>query len=228
MNVITNRSFIKINCILTDVLLKILLSFGDWLNACVAIERTYTTIQGVRFNKSKSKYIAKYIILIISFLITVSFIHDPISRQLFDDEDEGRTWCIVNYSSNLKIYDRSINLFHFLTPFIINFLSAVVIIVQVFRTRSKTQKNLARRTVLYAEFKRHKHILISPCILILLAFPRLIISLSSRCMESARDPWLFVTGYYISFVPSLLTFITFILPSTKYKDEFLTVIGRKP
>ncbi|CAF4429427.1 unnamed protein product, partial [Adineta steineri] len=95
MKSITNASFIHFSCILTDVLLKILLSFGDWLYACVAIERTLNATQGVRFNQSKSKYIAKHVIPIILLLISISYIHDPISRRIVyddDDDDEQRTW----------------------------------------------------------------------------------------------------------------------------------------
>ena len=227
MNIITNDSFIFVNCKLTDVLLKSLLSCSEWLNACVSIERAFTTIQGVRFNKSKSKYIAKYVILIILLMITISYIHDPISRQVFDDEDEERTWCIVNYSLKLKIFDIFINLFHFLTPFIINLLSALIIIIQVFRMRSKTKKNSTSKALFSAAIKQHKHILISPCVLIILAVPRLIILLSFQCMESPRDPWLFLIGYYVSFVPPLLIFVLFVLPSSKYTNEFLTVIRRQ-
>jgi hypothetical protein len=211
---------------ITDVLLRILLSSGDWLNACVAIERAFTAIQGLIFNKSKSVFTAKCVTPSIFILIILSYIHDPISRQLFDDEDEQRIWCIVKYSPKLRIYDTFINLFHFLMPFIINFLSALIIIIQLFRIRSKLQKKSSRQT-LYVEVKRHKHLLISPCILILLAFPRLFISFPSRCMESVRDPWLFLTGYYISFVPPLLILIVFVLPSKKYRNQFLTIMKRK-
>ncbi|CAF1690682.1 unnamed protein product, partial [Rotaria sp. Silwood1] len=203
------------------------LSSGDWLNACVAIERAFTAIQGLNFNKSKSKYIAKCVLPIIFLLIIISYIHDPISRELFDDEDESRIWCIVYYSSKLKIFDTFINIFHFLTPFIINFLSALIIITKVFKTRTKIQKNLKHKTLIYAEIKRHKHLLIAPCVLIILALPRLIISLLSRCMESARDPWLFLAGYYVSFLPSLLIIVVFVLPSEKYKDEFLRILRKK-
>jgi hypothetical protein len=227
MNSITNRSFIHFSCLLTDMLLKVFLCSVDWLNACVAIERALTAIQGVSFNKEKSRSMAKCIIPIVLLLIIVSYIHDPISRQLFHDEDEQRTWCTVNYSLKLKGYDTFINLFHFLTPFIINFVSALIIIIQVFRTRAKSQANVTRQSLLFAQIKRHKHLLISPCITILLVLPRLIISVTSRCMESPRDPWLLLTGYYISSVPPLLISVIFILPSEKYTDEFLTVIRRK-
>ncbi|CAF1071802.1 unnamed protein product [Adineta steineri] len=227
MKSITNTSFIHFSCILTDVLLKILLSFGDWLYAAVAIERTLAATQGIHFDKTKSKYIAKYVIPIILLLISISYIHDPISRRIAHDiDDEQRTWCILEYSSSLKTYDKFINLFHVLTPFIINIFSAICITIQVFRIRVKTKKNSAYKKILYAQIQQHKHLLISPCTLILLSIPRLIISFLSGCMDSIRTPWLYLTGYYISFIPPLLIIILFILPSRTYKEEFVSIIRK--
>jgi hypothetical protein len=45
--------------------------------------------------------------------------------------------------------------------------------------------------------------------LILLTLHRLIISFASGCMRSAREPWLYLIGYFLSFIPSMLTFIVF-------------------
>ncbi|CAF4176293.1 unnamed protein product, partial [Adineta steineri] len=226
MKSITNTSFISFSCILTDVLLKILLSFGDWLYAAVAIERTSNAVQGIRFNKSKSKYIAKYVIGIMLLSISISYIHDPVSRRLFNDDDEQRTWCILEYSLNLKKYDKFINIFHVLTPFIINIISAICITIQVFRIRVKTKKKSTYKKLLCIQIQQHKHLLISPCTLILLSIPRLIISFLSGCMESVRNPWLYLTGYYISFIPPLLIIILFILPSRTYKEEFISIIRK--
>ncbi|CAF1184919.1 unnamed protein product [Adineta steineri] len=227
MKSITNTSFIHFSCILTDVLLKILLSFGDWLNVCVAIERILNAIQGIHFKQSKSKYIAKYVIPIILLLISISYIHDPISRRIvYDDDDEQRTWCILEYSTNIKKYDKFINIFHVLIPFIINILSAICITIQVFRIRVKTKKKAAYKKLFYAQIKQNKHLLISSCILILLSIPRLIISFLSGCIGSTRNPWLYLTGYYISFIPPLLIIILFILPSRTYKEEFISIIGK--
>ncbi|CAF1381404.1 unnamed protein product [Adineta steineri] len=227
MKSITNASFIHFSCILTDVLLKILLSFGDWLYACVAMERTLAATQGIHFNQSKSKYIAKYVMPILLLLISISYIHDPISRRTINDiDDEERIWCILEYSTNLKKYDKFINIFHVLIPFIINILSAICITIQVFRIRVKTKKKSAYKKILYAQIKQNKHLLISSCILILLSIPRLIISFMSGCMDSIRNPWLYLIGYYISFIPPLLIIILFILPSRTYKQEFISIIQK--
>jgi hypothetical protein len=90
------------------------------------------------------------------------------------------------------------------------------------RERSHVRLNQSFREHLRIEFKQHKHLFISPCILIVLALPRLVIAFLSGCMKSGRDPWVFIAGYYISFVPPILIFIVFILPSEKYKQNFVT------
>jgi hypothetical protein len=61
---------------------------------------------------------------------------------------------------------------------------------------------------------------LSSLILFLIGMPRLIISLASKCMQSARNPWLYLSGYFISFIPPLLVMIIFVLPSEFYRKEF--------
>jgi hypothetical protein len=52
---ITNRSFLMFNCMTIDVLLNILLSITDWLNAIVAVERCIMLIKNVKFDKKKKQ-----------------------------------------------------------------------------------------------------------------------------------------------------------------------------
>ena len=112
------------------------------------------------------------------------------------------------------------NIFHFLTPFSINLISAFFIIIKMYRQRSTVRKNQTYCQQLCKEFDKSKHLFISSCMLVVLALPRLIISFVSGCMRSTRNPWLFLTGYFVSFVPPLMIFVVFVLPSTVYKKEF--------
>ena len=88
---VSNRSLIKIQCVSIDFILRSLLSISDWLNVCVAIERVVNVIKGIKFNKDKSKQIARWIIVFIMIDVTLTFIYDPIHRRLIDDEEEHRT-----------------------------------------------------------------------------------------------------------------------------------------
>ncbi|UJR06888.1 hypothetical protein I4U23_011177 [Adineta vaga] len=226
IGLINNRLFMFIQCVSIDFLLRLFLSFGDWLSACVAIERAVNVSKGIKFDKVKSKKIAKWIILFVFILTICSYIHDPNHRHLIDDDEEHRIWCMTKYSSSLQIFDWTMNLLHFLVPFLINFISALIIIINATRIRSNVHKKQSRKKILHKQFQQHKHLLITPIILILLAFPRLIISFLFGCMKSARNPWLYLTGYFISFIPSMMIFIVFVLPSRVYRDEFTQSIKR--
>ncbi|CAF4043967.1 unnamed protein product, partial [Rotaria sp. Silwood1] len=92
INFNTHRYFHLFSCISIDFLLRVLLSIGDWLNACVAIERIFTVSKGANFDKNKRRSIAKWIIVVVIVLTTSSIIHDPIHRHLVDDTEDQRTW----------------------------------------------------------------------------------------------------------------------------------------
>ncbi|UJR06644.1 hypothetical protein I4U23_010928, partial [Adineta vaga] len=228
MSLITNRSMLFVGCISFEIILKVFLASSEWLNACVAIERTISAIQGVSFNKNKSKTRAKIMIFVVFILTTFTYIHDPFHRQLIDDLDgnQKRIWCFSNYSRSLTIYNSFIILFHFLIPFAINLISALLLILVVAHRRFKAESKQTFKQGLKLQFQQHKHIFIAPCMLILISLPRLIISFTSGCMRSAREPWLHLIGYFLSFIPTMLTFFVFVLPSSVYKSKFDTIIAK--
>jgi hypothetical protein len=222
MALITNRSYFTFNCVIIDGILKVLFTSGEWLNACVATERMLIIIKGVNFNKKRSKQLAKWIIIIVLLSASLTNLHDPINRRLIDDfnMDEQRTWCLVQYSPSLEIYNSFITLFHFIAPLLVNLISAIMIIVLLARNRTNTSDTRSFKQNLRQQIHEHKHLLIAPCVLILFGVPRLIITFRTSCMKTAREPWLYLIGYFLSFVPTTLIFIIFILPSKKYKEQF--------
>jgi hypothetical protein len=166
------------------------------------------------------------IIFLISITI-ISFIHDPISRRLITDDDDERLWCTISFQdkSLLNSYNSSINLIHFLIPFGINIISSVIIIFQTSRVHSNIRKKKSFGKHLKIQLNEFKHLLISPCVLILLALPRLIISFVYSCIRTTdRNAWIFLFAYCISFIPSLANFIIFVLPSQTYKQDFYHAI----
>ncbi len=226
MTIVSNRSFLSVQCYSIDIILRVCLHMDQWLNACVATERAYTTIKGAHFNKKKSKQTAKNVIIILLIINIATSIHDPISRRLIDeksnenDDTMKRTWCIATYSSSLQIYNSIINTLHFLGPFIINLISALILIIKKSRQQANMHTRRPYRKILREQFQQHKHLLTAPIVLVILALPRLIITFVSKCTKSSDDAWLFLTGYFISFIPPMLTFVVFILPSKFYTKEF--------
>ncbi|UJR06936.1 hypothetical protein I4U23_011225, partial [Adineta vaga] len=223
---IMNLTFLEIQCYTLDFFLRISLCMDQYLNACVASERALTAFRGISFDKKKSKQMAKYIIILLLFWTISTTMHDPIHRRLLQDNDddgeesEKRIWCIVSYSSSVRIFHSIINLIHFFVPFFLNLISALLIIFITSRQRRKVQHRLTYRQIIREQFQEHIHLLIAPIVLVLLALPRLILSFIAGCMKSSRDVWLPLAGYFISLIPPLLTFIIFVIPSKFYTKEF--------
>jgi hypothetical protein len=223
MTYIENRSFLYFQCSSIDFLLRSCLYMDRWLNACVGMERAFNIVKGPQFDKKKSKRVAKYIIFILTLLMMITNIHDPIHRRLLDDgndyDDDKRIWCIISYSSRLQTFNTFLNMFHFFVPFILNIISAVIIIVMTARQRTHVGNNKSYRRILREQLYEHWHLLIAPIILAILAVPSLIISLVSNCIKSSGNSWLFLFGYFVSFIPPTLCLVVFVLPSKLYKKE---------
>ncbi|CAF0830570.1 unnamed protein product [Rotaria sordida] len=230
MTYVTNRSFLNFQCHSIDFLLQICLYMDKWLSACVATERVFNVIRGTSFNKEKSIKMAKYIIIILIIFMIGTTIHNPIHRRLLNDDDnndEKRIWCIVTYPSSLQSYDTIIHICHFFIPFIINIISAIVIIVMTTRQRRRAENQKSRHPhLLLQQLRHHRHLLIAPILSVFLALPRLIISFVSGCIESTRNPWLYLIGYFVSFIPSMLCLVVFVLPSNLYKKELLASLSK--
>jgi hypothetical protein len=173
---IRNRSLEKISCISQDYLVQSLITIEDWLSVCVSIERLVLVTRHDNRTKKKTLQYARWIIPCLCLVILLSFLHDPLNRQLIDDEDDHRTWCIIKYSSSIKIYDSIIRIIHFVIPFIINFICALIMIINIARSHSNARKNKTYKQYLREQFNEHKHLIISPFILVILSLPRLIIS----------------------------------------------------
>jgi hypothetical protein len=175
--------------------------------------------------------IAKWIIIWTYIITAVTYIHDPIYRRLIDDnEEEGeerRTWCHVQFNSSLQLFNSIVLACHFFLPFILNIISALMIIINTARQRSTAQKQKPYKYQLREQFYTLKHLLISPVILITLASPRLVISFLSGCMKTTRgNLWIYLSGYLISFLPPMLLFVVFVIPSETYKSEFYQTVKR--
>ena len=221
MNLISNPTVLLLNCILIELLLKTFFSLIDWLNVCVSIERVISIIKGVQFNKIRSRTSAKYVIITLSLFIPLSYLHDPVHRQLLSDDEENRIWCFVSYDPIWFSYNSVINIIHVAIPFLINIVSAFLIILFISRQRTRAQKRQSFREHFREQFRQHRHLIISPLILIVLVMPRLIISFLPGCIKSARDPWLYLIGYFLSFISPVLVFIIFVLPSDVFRKEFI-------
>ena len=226
INSSVSQSVLRAGCISIEFILKICLFTDNWLNACVALERSITVYKEVNFNKVSSKRAAKWVIFILPLLIGISMIHEPINRDIFDDKDQNRFFCVLNYSLFVHIYNSTILIIHVVGPFSINLYSALFIIFRSARRRSAAQKRQTYQEHLREQLKKHKNLIISPIILIILAVPRLIISFLSGCTKLSQGIWYYLLGYFVSFIPSMSIFFVFVLPSEFYRKQFKDAMNR--
>ncbi|CAF1268615.1 unnamed protein product [Adineta steineri] len=213
-----------LNCRIVEPLLKIILYIDKWLQTCVAIERIISVRHGINFDKRKSVKIAKYVITIVVFINFAVYIPQTLKLHVFTDKTEERNWCVVTYSSFLQIYSFTLIMFHYMGPLIINFISAITIIIITTRQRTACQQNRTFKEHLIAKIRQYKHLLISPVIIVILTLPYLIVSFILKCDKSTHLFWFYLTGYFLSFIPSTLIFLIFVLPSPIYNEEFKQVI----
>jgi len=142
-------------------------------------------------------------------------------------ENEYNVLCVIRYSRSVQIYNTITLFIHLVIPFLANLFSALFIIFGTARRRSNAQTNKKSfKEHVVDQIREHKQLLISPFILLLLALPRLIMSLVSGCVDPSENPWLYLSGYLVSFTPPMLIFVVFVLPSEFYRETFKDSIAR--
>ena len=179
-----------------------------------------TVHKGISFNKTLSKRIARWMLIILPLLVIASLLHEPLYRDLVDDSEEERVWCVLKHSSAIETYNRLILLFHSIAPFCINLFSALFIIIGSARRAARAQKRLNYHQHLAAQFEENKSLIISPIILVILTIPRVWIALLSGCVKVSRNASLYLFGYLVSFIPSMSIFFVFVCPSSFYREQF--------
>ena len=171
---------------------------------------------------------AKILICAIYLITFASFVHIPIHQYILNDVEEGRIWCVLRHTSSLRKFASFMYAFHFLVPLVTNFIAVIYLITLMARQKSRLHHE-SYAEHLRKQIHKNQHQLISSFVLIIIGVPRLIISMISTCMESIGNLWLYLAGYFISYVPPLLLFFLFVLPSEFYRRELYdaTVVIRR-
>ncbi|CAF1378194.1 unnamed protein product [Adineta steineri] len=217
------QAILLTNCRIVEPLLKVLLNIDKWLNACVSIERIVSVQQGISFNAEKSKTIAKYAVIMVFLSNFGVYALQIIELRVFTDSIEERSWCVITYSSFMQTYSFTLIMFHYIGPLATNVISAITIIIITTRQRYRTaaKSNPRFKDLLKLKIKHYKHLIISPIIIIILTLPHLIISFILNCNKSSHLLWFYLSGYFLSFIPSAFIFQIFILPAPVYREEFM-------
>ncbi|CAF1063782.1 unnamed protein product [Adineta ricciae] len=161
MKTIENRQFLSTSCVILDFVLSLQIYMCDWLTVCISSERMINIIKGIQFNRRQSVVLTKFIVpLFISFVI-VTLLHQPFTRMLIiDPQNDQRFWCVINFSSAqleyYTIYTRNKQRAH------------------------NQQKHVA---IMMKQIHRHKDLLISPLLIILLKMPSILMMIIIKCIQ---------------------------------------------
>jgi hypothetical protein len=211
-----NHRLLQGYCATLDYFLILLPCLSDWLNACVSIERAVNVAKRANFSKTASRRLVKYVCLGLGVFVSISILHEPFSRHIIEDPRSHTIWCVKGFRfAWLRKYGSVINIIHLFAPFACNLFSASFLLITLTRNKAAVKQTAITNTFV-RQFRQHKHLIISPIVLILLNMPRLILSLTNACTKKAWINILFISGYFISFLPLLSTFIVFVLPAEVY------------
>jgi len=214
------------NCFLIEPLLKLLVYINNWLNVCIGCERAFTVFKGISFNKILSRKLAKIVCLIVCLVNFVLICPQLFYLNVYYDENEKRTWCGIYYSTLLYNYNSFLEFFHNFSPFILNLFSSLFIIVGTTKQKLLIQKSKQIQNQLKMKLNQHKYLVISPILILILSFPRLILSFTLNCQKSSSYFWLYLLAYQFSFFPSIFIFCLFVLPSPTYQKQFQIIFKK--
>ena len=208
------------NCFGIEPVLKVFLCLNNWLNACVAVDRTTPLLLGIHFNKKSSRKAALVVMGLLLVTIVGLFLPQFLRLHVFHDTAEERSWCVVRYKPWLARYTSTLIFIHYFAPLSINLLSILLVVLISAYQRSRIQINRTIWMHLRSQIKKHDHVLISSVVIISLTAPHFVISLILDCQKSSDRFWFYQIGYFLSFLPVALIFVIFVLPSPLYRDEF--------
>ena len=227
MTVIANVQFLRVTCFLFDFVLQVCISFCDWLHTCIACERTFSTLKGVRFEKSQSIRMSKFVMPILALLVLGTSIHQAFNHVLIaDPRSDDRLWCVIKYPHEwLRVYEICLNIVNNFLPLCINVVAGVVLLVSLAKIRHRLSKNERYQTVFISQMSQHKDLLIAPLTMFVAKFPLFIIAISIKCIREEWHIYLSLSAYYLSLAPLISTFLNFVCPSTSYMKKFKEQFG---
>jgi hypothetical protein len=223
------------SCKIISYLLSVFTRINYWLQSLVTIERLYMVLFpiSVKFRKSQRAFgLSTFVILVVSGM----HMHEAMHYTTIVDQSYTSvniTLCVTSYVQQLvSVYNRINVLIHYFVPFAIQVMSITILIIQIARSRARTNRNTQETFIdqFKKQFKTHKEHYVTPIIIVLSSLPQIILSFSYACTEpkQAWQRYLLLTTYFLSYLPQILGFILYVLPSTIYTTEFhQTIIGKK-
>ncbi|CAF1125053.1 unnamed protein product [Adineta ricciae] len=221
MSIVNNRLAAHWSCITLEYVLNVCPILYDWFTTCVAVERSINIIKGISFNKSTSVWWAKRMIFSLIIVVLSSTWYEPFIHHLIDDPrtTTTHTWCIVTFPWLwLKYYRLIINLINLIVPGSIHLLATLFLLHRTTKIKQILIKDQRQRHYFRLLIKQLP-LYGSPLLVVTLSFLRLIFSFTLSCLTYQWQKYLYLTAYFISFCPLIMTLPMFVLPAKIYRTE---------
>jgi hypothetical protein len=223
------------SCKIISYLLSVVTRITNWLASLVTIERLCTVLfpTSITFKKTR---IALALTLIVILFVSGMHIHEAMYYMTIADPSYtsiNSTLCVISYVQHwISIYSRVNVLIHYFLPFTIQVVSITILIIQIARSRARVNRNRQKTFIglLKKQFKEHKEHYVAPIIIVFSSLPQIILSFSYACTEPKQSwqRYMLLATYFLSYLPQILGFILYVLPSTIYTEEFhQTIIGKR-
>lgn len=213
------------SCKLITYLLSISTRSIYWLTSWVTIIRLLTTVYPTSL-RVKNPRLAIYISLMTLLVLSSMHIHEILFYQTIQQSSSSTSSCVTNFHHHtVEIYNRVSTLIHYLFPFSIQIISIIMLFIVTARSRAKTKATAHTKEAFLQLFKHQastqKELFVTPTIIIISALPQTILSFSLACsqLRSWQRHLLLIT-ILLSYIPQILGFILYVLPSSTYKTEF--------
>jgi hypothetical protein len=229
------ESYNLYSCKVVSYLLSVFTRTTYWLTSFVTIERLCAVLFPTSITM-KNPHLALAMTVLTILAVSGMHVHEVLHYMTIVDlsyTSVNVSLCVTNYVQSLvSSYNRVNVLFHYFIPFLIQVISITILIVQIACSRARASGNSQQTFAdLFKKlFKSQKEQYITPIIIVLSSLPQAILSFSYACSE-LKQSWqryTLLTAYFLSYLPQMLGFILYVLPSTTYSAEFRqTVVGRR-
>jgi hypothetical protein len=166
-------------------------------------------------------------LIVTCIVILGMYIHELFYYIVINQPDFSMTFCVTDFNQIVaKTYNSINTLIHSIVPFFIQIISITLLA----RSRANlAQKRITYIQILQKQFNQQKELYITPIIHIVSSLPNVILSFSLACTQMNNlQRHVLLAAYLFSYIPSMLGFIVYVLPSRMYKKEFIqTSLGKK-
>jgi hypothetical protein len=227
---ITLGSFGIESCRIVSYSLSVFTRSTYWLTSWISIDRLLLIIFPTSsFLKNARLAIGRSLVTLL--VIFGVHVHEIIYYTVIKDLSTPSLICVTNFNTVLiSTYNRISALIHYICPFFIQIVSVTFVIVLTTRSRSKVAgQKISFTQILKKQFFSQKELYVTPTIIIICALPQMILTFSFACTQlSDNQRHALLVSYLLSYIPQVLGFILFVIPSSAYKKEFSeTTLAKK-